>query len=94
MSTEQIAEAAKDLAAEPRNGWKAGLIPLLDDDQDDFVCLDTTHAGAPVVECWRGHSAATVTAPTLVAWLEGFAAALEKGEYVEDSERGSFQRKS
>ncbi len=42
----------------------------------------------------RGQAEATVTAPSLTAWLEGFAAALEQGEYVEDPERGSFRRKS
>ena len=94
LDTHEIAEVMKDLGTEPRNGWKPGLIPFLDDGLDDFVCLDTTQAGVPVVECWRGQSHAAVTAPSLTAWLEGFAAALEKGEYFEDPERGSFQRKS
>ena len=94
LGTDQIAETMKDLAEEPRNSWKPGLIPFMDDDQDDYVCLDTTQAGVPVVECWRGQSHAAVTAPSLTAWMEDFAAALGKGEYVEDPERGSFQRKS
>jgi cell wall assembly regulator SMI1 len=94
MSTEQIASALKELVAEPSNGWKPGLVPFLDDEQDDFVCLDTTAPGVPVVECWRGQSTATETAPSLTAWLEGFFTALEKGEYIEDPERGSFRRKS
>jgi len=94
LSTEQIAQAKKELEAEPRNGWKPGLIPFLDDDQDDYVCLDTTKPGTPVVECWRGQPEAVPTAPSLTAWLEGFAAAMEKGEYFEDSERGAFRRKS
>ncbi len=94
LSTDRIAEANRDLEAEPSNGWKPEMIPFLDDDQDDFVCLDRTRPGPPVVECWRGQTAARVTAPSLTAWLEGFAAALDKGEYVEDPERGSFRRKS
>jgi cell wall assembly regulator SMI1 len=93
-STEQIAQIKKDLEAEPRNGWKPGMIPFLDDDQDDYVCLDTTTPGTPVVECWRGQTAARPAAPSLTTWLEAFAEALEKGEYVEDPERGSFRRKT
>ena len=94
MSTEQIAQVTKDLEGEPRNGWKPGLVPFLDDDQDDYVCLDTTTPAAPVAECWRGHSAPLLTAPSLTAWMDAFAAALEKGDYVEDPERGSFRRKT
>jgi cell wall assembly regulator SMI1 len=90
----QILEVKKDLDAEPRNGWKHGLIPILDDEQDNVVCLDPTRPGTPVVECWRGQGELTVAASSLTAWLESFAAALEKGEYVEDPERGSFRRKS
>jgi cell wall assembly regulator SMI1 len=93
LSTEQIAASKTDLKAEPRNGWKPGMIPIMDDDQDDYVCLDTTRPGTPVVECWRGQSEAKATAPSLTAWLEQFAAAIEKGEYVEDPERGGFRRR-
>lgn len=94
MSAQQIAETFKALEAEPRNGWKPGLIPFLDDDQDDYVCLDTTQPAMSVVECWRGQTAPIAAAPSLTAWLESFATAIEKGEYLEDPERGSFQRKA
>jgi cell wall assembly regulator SMI1 len=94
LGAEQIAEAKKELDAEPRNGWKSGLIPVLEDEQDDVVCLDTTRPGPAVVEVWHGQSEPVVVAPSLTAWLEGFADALEKDTYYEDPERGSFRRKS
>src|SRR5207244_2389087 len=94
LSTDEIAEMYKDLAAEPRNGWKRGLIPFLDDEQEDFVGLDTTQAGTPVVECWRGQTHPSVTAPALTKWLGDFAAELANQQYHEDPERGNFHRKA
>lgn len=94
LSTDQIAETNRDLTAEPRAGWKPGLIPFLDDEQDNYGCLDTTRPGTPVVESWHGKAEPTVTSPSLKAWLEDFAAAMEKGEYYEEPERGSFRKKS
>jgi hypothetical protein len=93
-NTAQIAQAINDLRSEPGNGWKPGLIPFLADDQDDFLCLDTTRPGTPVAECWRGKTIPRLTAPSVTSWLEEFAAALERSEYVEDPERGSFRRKT
>ena len=91
---EMLYQALHTGAAEPRNGWKPGMIPVLNDDQDNFVCLDTTRPGVPLVECWRGRDAAIDVAPSLTAWLTGFVSAVEHGDYFEDDERGTFRKKS
>jgi cell wall assembly regulator SMI1 len=94
LSADEIVEAAKDLQAQPRNGWKTELVPFLSDDQDNFVCVDTSRPGAPLVECWRGRDSAIEIASSLGAWLEGFVTAVERGDYHEDEERGTYCKKS
>ncbi len=93
LSAEQIANVKKELDARPSPDWDSGWIPFLDDDNDNYVCLDTRQPGIPVRECWRGKGQHAVVAESLTAWGEQFLAALEKGAYVEDPERGDFYPK-
>jgi cell wall assembly regulator SMI1 len=94
MSTEEIAEAKKELDAEAHEGWRKSWLPFLDNDSGDYRCLDLDSAGSPVLECWRGRADHPVIAPSLAAWLEGFVSALERGAYAEDPERGSLLLRS
>jgi cell wall assembly regulator SMI1 len=92
MSSKAIIDALKDLAkAEDR--WNPALVPFLDDDSGNYVCLDTNQSGEPVREFILGRSNKEILAPSLAAWLAEFVAAVEKGEYVEDEERGTFLKK-
>lgn len=94
MSTDSIAAAKKDLDADAAStGWKTAWIPFLDDDNGNYVCLDTSQAEAPVREFWVGNADHPVVAPSLAAWLEDVVSALERGEYDEDPERGVMLRK-
>jgi cell wall assembly regulator SMI1 len=92
MSTNEIAEAKRALDAEGHPGWQRTWIPFLDDDKDDYLCLDAEQAGAPVRECWRGQAEHAVVAPSLAGWVERFLQGLEHGEYSEDPERGGLHR--
>jgi cell wall assembly regulator SMI1 len=92
MSTREIADAKKELDAQPHEGWQHDWVPFLDDDNGNYLCLDLTSPGCPVRECWRGRSDHPVLAPSLSAWLADFVAALERGAYAEDPERGSLVR--
>jgi cell wall assembly regulator SMI1 len=94
MSTEEIAEAKKELDAEPHEGWRKSWLPFLDNDSGDYRCLDLDSTGSPVLECWRGRADHPVIAPSLPAWLEAFVSALERGAYAEDPERGSLLLRS
>jgi len=84
LSTEQIAAAQQDLPAE--------CIPLLADDNGDYLCLDTRELGPPVKAFWSGKPTPETVAPSLTAWLSDFATAVERGAYQEDPERGTFLR--
>jgi cell wall assembly regulator SMI1 len=94
MSAGQIADAKRELdgGEAVQSGWQAAWIPFLGDDSDDYVCLDTSQPGNPVRAFWQGKTEHGVVAPSLAAWLEDFVAALVRGEYHEDPERGSFLR--
>ena len=94
MSTEEIADAKKELDAETHEGWQKAWLPFLDDDNGNYLCLDLGSPSGPVRECWRGRSDHPETAPSLSAWLENFVSALERGAYVEDAERGTLMRHS
>ncbi|HEY7158217.1 MAG TPA: SMI1/KNR4 family protein, partial [Gemmataceae bacterium] len=94
MSAEQIAEAKKELDAESDEGWQKAWVPFLDDDNGNYLCLDLDSPGCPVRACWRGRSDHPLAAPSLSAWLADFVAALERGAYSEDSERGALMRHS
>jgi cell wall assembly regulator SMI1 len=92
MSTQQIADAKKDLDAENHAGWQHAWIPFLDDDNGNYLCLDPTRPGVAVRECWRGRAEHDVAAPSLAAWVQDFLRGLEGGAYTEDPERGTFIR--
>lgn len=96
MSAARIVAAHQDLSAQAGAGqtaWQRGLVPFLDNDAGDYRCLDTGQPGAPVVEVRLGSPSAQPLVPSLEAWLEDFVAAVERGEYHEDSERGHFLRR-
>jgi cell wall assembly regulator SMI1 len=93
LSVQEITEAKKDLDAQPHEGWQKTWVPFLDDDNGDYLCLDTGSEKPPVRECWRGKSDHPEAAPSLTKWVADFLAALEKGSYTEDPERGSFHRR-
>lgn len=93
MSTEEIADAKKELDEHPHEGWQKNWLPFLDDDNGDYRCLDLGSPGCPVLECWRGRADHPVVAPSLSAWLESFVTALEHGAYAEDPERGTLALK-
>jgi cell wall assembly regulator SMI1 len=92
MSTREIADAKKELDAQPHEGWQHAWVPFLDDDNGNYLCLDLGSPGHPVRECWRGRSDHPIVAPSLSAWLADFVAALERGAYAEDPERGALVR--
>ena len=58
MSTREIADAKKELDAQPHEGWQHAWVPFLDDDNGNYLCLDLGSPGHPVRECWRGRSSA------------------------------------
>jgi cell wall assembly regulator SMI1 len=69
---------------------KTGWTPFLDDDAGDYLCVDA--AGA--VRLYSlGETEQAVVAPSLTAWMRGFADHLERGDYGEDPERGILMRK-
>ena len=93
MSSDEIAEAKKELDDHPHDGWQKNWLPFLGDDNGDYLCLDLGSSGCPVLECWRGRADHPVVAPSLSAWLEAFVTALERGAYAEDPERGTLALK-
>jgi len=98
MSTEAIAKAKKELesstATDTASGkWLAGWVPFLDDDSGDYLFLDTTQPEIPVRGYWLGNPEQPVIASSLAAWLEGFVNAVERGDYQEDPERGTFSKR-
>jgi len=94
MSTTRIGDAKRELdgGEAAKHGWQRAWIPFLVDESDDYSCLNTSQPGNPVWAFWRGQTANRVMAPSLTAWVADFVAALERGEYQEDPERGSFLR--
>lgn len=88
MSVAEIVEAMKD------EGWDGSLVPLMDDHQDDYVAVDVSAAGSPVVEVWRGRKDRPRAAKSLREWAAKFAADVEAGKYHEESERGEFMRET
>ncbi len=90
MGTEAILAARSELT---EGGGQAAWVPFLDDDAGNYVVLDTSQNPAPVREFWAGQAEQPVVAPSLTAWLNDFVAAVERGEYEEEPERGEFLRK-
>jgi cell wall assembly regulator SMI1 len=93
MSSADILEAWKELK-EDKTGWQSHWIPFLDNDAGDFRFLDTKSPTPTVCDFWLGEKDRPTIAPSLSAWLEDVVSHMEKGEYQEDPERGTFMRKS
>jgi cell wall assembly regulator SMI1 len=93
MSAAEIGDAKKELDADPPTGWKPSFIPFLADDMGDYLCVDSSQPEAPVFALWRGKKPESA-APSLAAWLRDFVAAVERGDFTEDPERGTFLRRS
>jgi cell wall assembly regulator SMI1 len=94
MGTGSIADAKRELDADFRDhGWQPAWVPFLDNDAGDYVCLDTTQSGAPVRQFWQDKTEHPIGAPSLEAWLADVVQAMERGDYHEDPERGSFLRR-
>ena len=99
MGCSQIAAANKELKGASASGesadhWDPAWIPFLDDDAGNYVCLDTGRPGAPLREVILGRSNQQLLASSLAVWLAEFVAAVERGDYVQDLERGTFFRRS
>jgi cell wall assembly regulator SMI1 len=90
MTAGEIAQVKRRLDTDAPAGWNAGWFPFLDDDSGNMLCLDE---GEAVHAFWAHVGTSTVFAPTLLDWLRDFVAALERGDYFEDPERGSFHRR-
>ncbi len=93
MSAADIRAAKQELDADPPAGWQSSFVPFLADDNGDYLCLDTSQTPAPVRAVWQGRKEAETAAPSLAAWLADFVTAVERGEYVQDPERGTFLRR-
>lgn len=94
MSGPRIVAAKRELdAVAESKGWSKRWIPVLDDDAGDFLCLDTSKPKSPVRAFWLGQSDHRIVAPSLATWLKRLVNDAEKGNYVEDEERGTFLRK-
>jgi cell wall assembly regulator SMI1 len=94
MGTGPIADAKRELdAGGQESGWQRAWVPFLDNDAGDYVCLDTAQPGTPVREFWQDRNDHPVVAASLEAWLADVVAAMERGDYHEDPDRGSFLRK-
>jgi cell wall assembly regulator SMI1 len=96
MGSQSIADAKRELDAAPREatGWQSAWVPFLDNDAGDYVCLDTSQAGAPVREFWQDRKEHPVVAPSLAAWIQEMVVAVACGQYHEDLERGSFFKRA
>jgi cell wall assembly regulator SMI1 len=92
LSVDGIRAAKKELDAEKPTGWQTSFIPVLADDMGDYFCLDADQPAAPVRIFWQGRKEPEAAAPSLTAWLADFVAAVERGAYHQDPERGSFLR--
>jgi cell wall assembly regulator SMI1 len=96
MSSAEIAEVKQALDADrdSKTGWQKAWIPFLDDDQGDYIVLDTSRT-PPVVRAFvPGAAKHPELASSLQAWLDQYVRALEQGDYVEDTERGTMIRKT
>jgi cell wall assembly regulator SMI1 len=93
MSSSKIAAAKTELDdAAGDHGWNKNWLPFLDDDGGNFVCLDVSLKEPAIVVFWMD-AAPENKAPSLEAWLSDIVNALEAGQYHEDPERGTLNRK-
>ena len=95
MGTGQIHAAKNTLdAGDPATGWRPDWVPFLEDDAGNYVCVDPSGPGASVREYWAGKAEHPVVAPSLRQWLETFVEGVDRGEYVEEPERGRFLKRT
>ncbi len=92
LGADQIAAVLKEHAGD--RGWNQAWVPILQDDSDDLVVLDTSKDDLPVRELWQGRDDVIEAAGSLQAWLTALVNDLEAGRYHEDPERGDFLRSS
>jgi cell wall assembly regulator SMI1 len=93
MSCRNIAATWNDLLQDPAAGWNKKWIPFLDNDAGDFLFLDTSRQGSPLRYFCLGEKDQATAAPSLAEWLREFVDNVERGNYAEDPERGTFPRK-
>jgi cell wall assembly regulator SMI1 len=98
MSTTQIEQARRELLRDAQSevsgaGWRPAWLPIFEDDNGDYLYLDTSTDPAPLRAYWLGQAEHPVVAPSLEAWFGDFVSAVEKGKYHEEAERGTFYRK-
>jgi cell wall assembly regulator SMI1 len=89
LSAAEIATARQELTA----GWAKNLIPFLDDDEGNYLGIDIGTPGHPVCTYLQDEPRQRrMAAVSLTAWLDDFVSHVERGQYHEDPERGSFLR--
>jgi cell wall assembly regulator SMI1 len=93
MTAQQIAATKQELDAAPNTGWQKAWVPFLGDGADNYLCLDTGQPGTPVRHFRHRAQEHPVIAPSLTAWLEEFVCAVERGDYFQEPERGTFLRR-
>src|SRR5262249_3641764 len=77
MSTTAIAKAKHELDSDTagenaKSGWKPSLIPFLDDNGGNYLCVDASQPSAPVHGFWLGRTDQAAEAPSIAAWLRSF----------------------
>jgi cell wall assembly regulator SMI1 len=92
LGTEQVAKAKKELDGELVPGWNHDWLPVLHDGQGNYLVLDPTGSGVPLLDCWQGRAEHDRIADSLTKWAAHFLEGLESGAYTEDPERGGFYR--
>jgi len=94
MSTTQIEQARQELQEDPPSqAAAAAWLPIFEDGSGSYLFLDTSTTPAPVRAYWVGQAEQPVVDPSLEAWFQEFVSAVEKGQYHEEAERGTFFRK-
>jgi len=95
MGSQSIADAKHNLDSDAAaTGWQPSWIPFLDNDGGDYLCLDATKPECPVRAFFLGNKKHDAVAPSLASWLADFVTNVEKGNYVEEGERGAFLRRA
>jgi cell wall assembly regulator SMI1 len=89
------ANAAKDwqeCQEEALPGWKAHMLPIMEDNTGNFIVVDLSTSEAAVLEFWQGRTEPIKAAASLREWFETFVSEIEGGRYEEEPERGEFTR--
>ena len=73
MSAQEIADAKKELDAQPHEGWQANWMPFLDSDNGDYLCLDLWR---PAVPC--ANAARTCRSPHRFSFAVGLGSGLHR----------------